>query len=574
MGSFKIGINMAGAISAGAYTAGVLDFMIQALDEWYKAKAQGLDVPMHNVSIEVLSGASAGGMCAAIGSVALQENFPPVTTVAPTADVSSNKLYSSWVDKIDISSLLKTEDLKNGAPPVSLLDSSVLPEIAEFALKPGGPRPRKYVSSNLTLFVTLTNLRGTVYDLAPGNDGTFEERIAYFADQLQFELVPKAGVPPQGPAAKPLPMDAGSTGSPDWQLLQKAAMATGAFPIALAPRKIDRLALDYINRKWIVLNPDSKRVGSNPPNQPPVQTCECEISVNISPDFGGPTPSDPFPTINVDGGVTNNSPFELARRYLASLEPQHPEGRNSRDPETADRAVITIAPFPGNESFNDPRYDPDQSQQLGPVLGRLVKALLSQSRFLGESLSLIKENKIFSRFVVAPTDDQVADKKKALMSASLGTFGGFLAKQFRQRDYQLGRRNCQWFLQQYFVLKATNPIVADGLGKNPAELIARFKPTHRPDLTEDYVPIIPLCGGAAVPIDNPGRPKIAASMVKDTCGKAADRLLAVIKAMLQKHPILRAMISLISFLGVKSTIRNAIQDYVIKDLGDAVDPKS
>ena len=35
---FKLGINMAGAISAGAYTAGVLDFLMEALEEWEKAK--------------------------------------------------------------------------------------------------------------------------------------------------------------------------------------------------------------------------------------------------------------------------------------------------------------------------------------------------------------------------------------------------------------------------------------------------------------------------------------------------------------------------------------------------------
>jgi hypothetical protein len=39
MASFRVGINMAGAISAGAYTAGVLDFLTEALDAWYKAKA-------------------------------------------------------------------------------------------------------------------------------------------------------------------------------------------------------------------------------------------------------------------------------------------------------------------------------------------------------------------------------------------------------------------------------------------------------------------------------------------------------------------------------------------------------
>src|ERR1039458_9630649 len=45
MRGFKIAINMAGAISAGAYTAGVLDFMTEALDAWYRAKAEGAEVP-------------------------------------------------------------------------------------------------------------------------------------------------------------------------------------------------------------------------------------------------------------------------------------------------------------------------------------------------------------------------------------------------------------------------------------------------------------------------------------------------------------------------------------------------
>ena len=36
---FEIGLVMAGAISAGTYTAGVIDFLIEALDEWESAKA-------------------------------------------------------------------------------------------------------------------------------------------------------------------------------------------------------------------------------------------------------------------------------------------------------------------------------------------------------------------------------------------------------------------------------------------------------------------------------------------------------------------------------------------------------
>lgn len=38
-GTFEIAIMMAGAVSAGAYTAGVMDFLVEALDAWNTAKA-------------------------------------------------------------------------------------------------------------------------------------------------------------------------------------------------------------------------------------------------------------------------------------------------------------------------------------------------------------------------------------------------------------------------------------------------------------------------------------------------------------------------------------------------------
>ena len=106
-GTFHIGINMAGAVSAGAYTAGVLDFLTEALEQWYAAKeADNPKVPMHDVSIDVFSGASAGGMCAAIASVMLQGNFDHINDTSVQG--TNNKFYEGWVNKIDIQWLLRT----------------------------------------------------------------------------------------------------------------------------------------------------------------------------------------------------------------------------------------------------------------------------------------------------------------------------------------------------------------------------------------------------------------------------------------------------------------------------------
>src|SRR5271169_5564516 len=100
-GTFHLGINMAGAVSAGAYTAGVLDSLMEALEEWYAAKASpNPAVPLHNLSIDVFSGASAGGMCAAIAAVMVQGSFEHITD--PNATNTNNTFYEAWVNQIDI----------------------------------------------------------------------------------------------------------------------------------------------------------------------------------------------------------------------------------------------------------------------------------------------------------------------------------------------------------------------------------------------------------------------------------------------------------------------------------------
>jgi len=40
--TFRLGIAMAGAVSAGAYTAGAMDYLLEALESWQKAKDLGL----------------------------------------------------------------------------------------------------------------------------------------------------------------------------------------------------------------------------------------------------------------------------------------------------------------------------------------------------------------------------------------------------------------------------------------------------------------------------------------------------------------------------------------------------
>jgi hypothetical protein len=554
MGAFRLGINMAGAVSAGAYTAGVLDFLIEALDAWYAAKQQGQAVPMHEVSIDVFSGASAGGMCAAIASVMVQGDFDHIHD--PNAQNTSNRFYESWVNKIDITRLLGKNDLKDNEPVYSLLDCSIIDEIAEYALVPGNPKRRAYISPNLTLFLTLTNLSGIPYSLNDVASGSLEESTLYHADRLRFETV-QAGQMTTTPIAKPLPL--GKPGQGSWPLLQEAAKATGAFPLFLKPRQLTREISDYCPAMWESIGSDANADTTTKPAWPN------GLSSTID-------------TINVDGGVIDNDPFDLAHDHLASLAPASANNQNPRKPLEANRAVITISPFPMQDAFTQsPAFA--ASAAVMPAMGKLLSVFISQSRFFGESLGLMTKG-TSSRFVIAPSDTSLPANTAALQCAALGAFGGFFERSFRAHDYQLGRRNCQQFLRYHFVLPVENPIIAAGLealGARKSKAIADFR-VDAPDNTTGgqsgiWIPIIPLCGDAVgQDVPSPARGKITQENLREIVRLIDDRMNAVVPRLLQhafSEPIRLALKlgeQLFTFFG-----RSRIEDYLRSQLGDSIE---
>ena len=72
MADFRLRINMAGAVSAGAHTAGVLGFMIEALDERYAAKDAGVAVPVLESKIKNYLQGTVGEVHGAISSGLVQ----------------------------------------------------------------------------------------------------------------------------------------------------------------------------------------------------------------------------------------------------------------------------------------------------------------------------------------------------------------------------------------------------------------------------------------------------------------------------------------------------------------------
>src|SRR5438093_8248516 len=82
--TFELALVLGGTVSAGAYTAGALDFLIEALDAWTQLRDRGNGAaPQHKVVLRVVTGTSGGGVIAAIAARALNFEFDPIARGHP-----------------------------------------------------------------------------------------------------------------------------------------------------------------------------------------------------------------------------------------------------------------------------------------------------------------------------------------------------------------------------------------------------------------------------------------------------------------------------------------------------------
>ena len=114
--TYELALVLGGTVSAGCYTAGALDFLIEALDSWHAAKDRNDPrAPTHNLAIRVIAGTSGGGVNAAITARALAFKFPPVTRgTSPSLPETGNPFYDTWVNKIRLLDFLDISDLRAG----------------------------------------------------------------------------------------------------------------------------------------------------------------------------------------------------------------------------------------------------------------------------------------------------------------------------------------------------------------------------------------------------------------------------------------------------------------------------
>jgi len=481
--TIRLGICMAGAVSAGAYTAGVIDYLIEALENWQKAKDLNLpSIPKHNVIIEIISGASAGGMTAAITAASLQKEFPHVNqdNYHDENITKANPLFDSWVNLTEeanndmMSQMLNTDDIINEPKinsqkeVVSGFNSSFIDTVAKRTIN-GIVKDfnlnRPYIAKDLEIITTLTNLRGFNYKINFISDqGESEHRMTMHRDFAHFQLNETEDYKNDGK----IPLHFNDSNGLNKDMLIDAAMATGAFPLGLKPRIFTRDP-KYINQNILLTN----------------VAASDEIVPNTN----------DYENVCVDGGVLNNEPFELTQKVLVNRRKAENEDLTDAqdyfqevDPFKMDTTLVMIDPFPNYNEKPNSNYYPLLAMRYaaGQTLWSMREELIMKQ---GELKKVYDEND-YSRFMIAPRRTKDGVKQTySIACGSFGGFGGFLSKEFRVHDYMLGRRNCQSFLKTYFSIPLSdaknNQIIKFGYEGIEGEYLITGKNG------KEFLPIIP-----------------------------------------------------------------------------------
>lgn len=461
---------MAGAISAGAYTAGVLDVLLEALDIHNARYARAAEAdwqgefagfPRHKVVLRVMSGTSAGGVSTGLAVAGLigarKETEGADGTqiqIAGKGDYTSESGYSYsynyileplhhvWVEALDLwrevdgegDGFLTVADMATGKVR-SALNSEHIDRAAEWALSDirwnGGTY--RFLAEDLELFLTTTNLQGVPYEVSFASSGELGDAHSHAMSQhsavRHFRI---SGLGTEGHVSDwleawgddgiPLPLNPGRVDfdglDTNWRHFKAAAVATGAFPVGLAARIIEAEAHDF----GPFAIGERTRGGALPIDLCPMGTDEdgSPIDNRPMPRMGeGVTGADGVTYVAVDGGVANNEPFELARYTLrrAMPGPRTPGEKfltaNPRGAKEAHSSVLMIDPFPEGPVFTPlTRELADGLSGIVPTARALFPALINQARFKPGELIEASSKSVHSRYLLAPSRREGTDERE------------------------------------------------------------------------------------------------------------------------------------------------------------------
>ncbi len=470
--TFELGLSLAGGVSCGAFSAGAIDFIVEALDAWEAARERGdADAPRHQVSLRMVAGASSGALTSAVLAAALPYDISHVRQGSGEAAQKANPLFAAWVDGTSLADLLGTADA-SGDGVRSLLDPTRVDQVARAAIDFGSQattRQRGWLADPLRLAFSVTNLRGVSFSLHNGRSSVRKIVSAMHGDFMRFAFSGLGGVPAAAPRSDETAIAVQRHAPDGWERWGRrfatAALGSAAFPLFLPARRQAPPAGQYSQAS--ILLPGGG----------------CGPDEVLHPQPVGPAAQSHFEFDAADGGLIDNNALDLVRTELAGGDPL---ACNERDGRLARRAVLLIDPLLGAPKVESEALRPIS---LAGTLSALVRTLLDQARLRPQDVALALRGDVYSRFIIAPQREEASGEcsSRYLAGASMGGLGGYLAREFRLHDYLLGRRNAQQALAERFVLHADNPLFQNWSAEQ-RQRYAVGEGQHQ------ELPIIPLVG--------------------------------------------------------------------------------
>ena len=299
----RLAITIAGAVSLGSYEAGVLYELMRAI-RTHNEVAPSEDKKIY---VDVITGASAGGMTAAMVSQRLMYD------AASLDGEFTNSLYQAWVERISLMELVKMRrrEKKWHSLFSSDLINSIGQEMLVTSMQRQGSGPHAAVEQvngvpqTLRVGLALTNLNGIDYmiPIVGNDDGGFNYTSS--VDQKVFEVTANG----QGNLVQ-------------WEQMCDTAVGSGAFPAAFRPKAIERSVQEYGDR--LPAHKSSRVQGKS------------------YVDWIGPSPAE---FAFADGGVLQNQPLGIAKDLVdATVADREARLGPSAFCDGSDRLYVFVAP--------------------------------------------------------------------------------------------------------------------------------------------------------------------------------------------------------------------------------------
>src|ERR1039457_5889875 len=482
----RLAITIAGAVSLGSYEGGVLYELMQAI-RTYNEAAPSDDKKIY---VDVITGASAGGMTAAMVAQCL------IYDGASLEGEFTNKLYEAWVERISLMGLVKLRwsEKKWHSLFSSDLINSIGQDMLVSSMKRQGSGPHAAIEhingvpQTLRIGLALTNLNGIDYmiPIFGSDEGGFNYTRS--VDQKLFEVAAD-----------------GKANTEQWKEMCDAAVGSGAFPAAFRPKAIQCSVDEYGDRL--------------PANQ------HFWVQGKTYVDWPGPSPAE---FAFSDGGVLQNQPLGIAKNLVdATVADREARLGPAAHCDSSDRLYVFVTPQSVKSSAQDLRAQKitiwDELKQLVNVymrqamfhdwiiaegVNQKVKVLDTRASELADAIAqglldiaslakassdlnaILMPNQEQARLtrlreqysveynrVIAAVDSEaadafvsalatldaaahlenrdkmkivavVADAQKELAGSGLAAFVGFFKKSFRQHDYWVGRVKTRAYLQR------------------------------------------------------------------------------------------------------------------------------